>query len=40
MTRSTQWDVDGHHGGNGDLTFTGILDHGPFTPTIQGVFTP
>ena len=24
-------------GGSGDATFTAILDHGPFPPTIRGV---
>jgi len=24
-------------GGSGDATFTAILDHGPFPPTIKGV---
>ena len=26
-------------GGKGDLHFTGILDHGPFPPTVGGYVT-
>ena len=34
---SLEMEID--HGGSGPLHFTGVLDHGPFPPTIAGFVT-